>query len=185
MNKVPAVIAVSIAGFCAGCVLSSAPKGDAGFAPVPGLEALVGCYTNRGEGEGLRYLSAAIWPKEKLAHDQINAIDVALEQPTSLRVSAKASGQTIKESVFVEGKDFKLSSGQIEASDDVMASFAYPSGNVFIGVGRQSTTLGVDKSGNARVQDAGTFAGTAFLIIPVAGHVRDAYRFPKSPGLCK
>lgn len=174
-----------IAGGCAGCVLNTAPKGDEGFAVAEGLQALVGCYSNVGEGEGVRYLSATIWPNEKLAHDQITAVQVVLNQPKSLRVTAEAANGPIKESIFTEGEDFHLRSGQIETKSDLMASFLYPAGNVFIGVAYETETLGIDKSGNARLQETGGFAGTGFLIFPLAGHGRGAYRFPKNRTLCE
>ncbi len=34
------------------------------------------------------------------------------------------------------------------------------------------------------MQESATFAGTAFLVIPMAGNVRDAFRFPRSQELC-
>ena len=98
-----------------GCALSTtAPNDDTGFVATENIQALAGCYRNRGEGQGQRYLSAVIWPKEKLAHDQIKAIHVAFEQPNKLQVAAIGSGGIIKEEVFVEGKDFHMVSGRIK-----------------------------------------------------------------------
>ena len=133
----------------------------------------------------MRYLSAVIWPKEQLPHEQIMAIKVVFEEPRSLRVSALSSEGTTKEGIFVDGADFHLTSGQIQIQSDTVASFAYPAGNVFIGAGHQSQALGLDTRGDARMQESATFAGTAFLVIPTAGNVRDAFRFPRSPELCK
>jgi hypothetical protein len=59
-----------------------------------------------------------------------------------------------------------------------------PSGNVFIGVARDATTLGLDSDGNGRVENTTVLAGTAFLIIPVAGSMREAARFKRAPHLC-
>lgn len=148
------------------------------------LKSLAGCYRNRGEGEGVRYLSSVIWPKEQLMHEQISAIKVVYEEPRSLRVAALSSEGTAKEGIFVEGTDFHLSSGRIQIQSDTVASFAYPAGNVFIGAGHQSQSLGLDSRGDARMQESATFAGTAFLVIPMAGNVRDAFRFPRSQELC-
>lgn len=148
------------------------------------LESLAGCYRNHGEGEGVRYLSDVIWPKEHLVHEQIMAINVVFEEPRSLRVAAVSSEGTTKEAIFVEGTDFHLTSGRILIQSDTMASFAYPAGNVFIGVGHESQSLGLDPRGDARMQEGGTFAGTAFLVIPMAGHVRDVFRFPRLQELC-
>jgi hypothetical protein len=167
------------------CALSTtAPDNDAGFNAVKDLKSLAGCYRNRGEGEGVRYLSTVIWPKEQITHEQISAIKVVFEEPRSLRVAALGSEGKIKEGVFVEGTDFYLTSGRIQIQSDTVASFAYPAGNVFIGAGHQSQSLGLDPRGDARMQESATFAGTAFLVIPIAGNVRDAFRFPRSKDLC-
>jgi len=168
-----------------GCMLSSSPKGDTGFADVEKIESLTGCFRNTGEGEeGKRYLSAAIWPGDATPHKQVTAIRVDFEKPSSLRVTAIGTGGKIKEQLFVEGKDFHLASGKIKTKSDPIFSFAYPAGNVFIGVGYETQVLGVDERGNARLQEAGGLAGTAFLIIPIAGYGRDAFIFPRIPDLC-
>ena len=178
------VTVMMLVGASLSCALSTAPKNDAGFSAVKDLESLAGCYRNRGEGEGVRYLSAVIWPKEQLAHEQISAIKAVFEGPRSLRVAALSSEGTAKEGIFVEGTDFHLASGRIQIQSDTIASFANPAGNVFIGAGQQSKSLGLDPRGDARVQESATFAGTAFLVIPMAGNVRDAFRFPRSQELC-
>lgn len=178
------VIVMLLVGSGGGCALSTAPKNDTGFAAAKDIQALAGCYRNRGEGERERYLSAVIWPKEKLDHDQIKAIHVVFEQPQNLRVAAIGAGGIIKEEIFAEGKDFHITSGRIKILSDTVASFAYPAGNVFIGVGHESKVLGLDEHGNARMQESATFAGTAFLVIPVTGNVRDVFKFPRIPALC-
>ncbi len=183
MNPAKAILGTLIAT-CAGCYLSSAPKNDTGFAPVENLQSLVGCYANRGEGEGLRYLSSVIWPNAKLEHDKIKAIRVVSAGEHALRVTAESDGAVLKESEFVEGKDLTLNSEHVAGSSGMTPSFAYPSGNVFIGLVYNSQSLGLDRSGNARVQENTALAGTAFLVIPAAGVVRDAYRFPRAPALC-
>jgi ketosteroid isomerase-like protein len=98
-----------------------------------------------------------------------------------LAVSLKAIA---KEEIFVEGKDFHLSSGQIEIKSDSVASFAYPADNPFIGVGHETQVLGLDARGDARIQESATFAGTAFLVVPVAGNAKEVFRFPRSSALC-
>jgi hypothetical protein len=178
------VMVMFLVGAGLSCAFSKAPKDDAGFSAVKDLESLAGCYRNRGEGEAVRYLSAVIWPKEPLAHEQISAIKVVFEEPRSLRVAALGGEGTIREGIFVEGTDFHLTSGRIQTQSDTMASFAYPAGNVFIGAGHQSQSLGLDTRGDARMQESATFAGTAFLVIPIAGNIRDAFRFPRAKELC-
>lgn len=178
------VIVVLLAGSSLGCALSTAPKNDTGFAAVKDLESLTGCYRNRGEGDGVRYLSAMIWPKENLEHESITAVKVGFERPRSLRVEALGSEGIAKEGIFVEGTDFQLTSGRIQVQSDTVVSFAYPAGNVFIGAGHQSRSLGLDSRGDARMQESVTFAGTAFLVIPMAGNAKEAYRFPRLQELC-
>lgn len=178
------VIVMLLVGASLSCALSTAPKNDAGFGAVKDLKSLAGCYRNRGEGEGVRYLSAVIWPKEQLAHEQILAIKVVFEESRSLRVSALSPEGTAKEGVFVDGTDFHMAAGRIQTQSDTVVSFAYPAGNVFIGAGHQFQALGLDHRGDARIQENATFAGTAFLVIPMVGNVRDAFRFPRSPESC-
>lgn len=185
MKPFGALIVMLLIGPGVGCALSTGPKDDTGFDAAKDLQALGGCYRNNGEGDDQRYLSAVIWPREGLDHPRIKAIHVAFEKPQSLRITAVGTGEAIKESIFVEGKDFHLASGRIEVKSDAITSFAYPAGNVFIGVGNESRVLGLDKHGNARMQESASFAGTAFLVIPVAGHVRDAFRFSRAPALCE
>lgn len=108
------VIVMLLVGASLSCALSTAPKNDAGFSEVKDLKFLAGCYRNRGDGEGVRYLSAVIWPKEQLAHEQIMSIKVGFEEPRSLRVSALSSEGTTKEGIFVDGTDFHLISGRIQ-----------------------------------------------------------------------
>ena len=109
---------------------------------------------------------------------------MAFEEPRTLRVTALSTGEAIKDGVFVEGKDFHLASGRVNVRSESVVSFAYPAGNAFIGVAHESQVLGVDERGDARMQETTTFAGTAFLVIPVAGNTRDAFRFPRASGLC-
>ena len=175
---------ILLVGASLSCAISTAPKDDTGFSDVKDIKSLAGCYRNRGEGEGARYLSAVIWPKEQLPHELISAIRVVFEEPRSLRVAALGPEGTSKEGIFVEGTNFHVTSGRIQIQSDTVASFAYPAGNVFIGAGHQSQSLGLDPRGDARMQESATFAGTAFLVIPIAGNVRDAFRFPRSKDLC-
>lgn len=184
MKHLGAATAMLVLGTGLGCALTSAPEHDLGFSAVRDLQSLEGCYRNRGEGEGRRYLSAVVWPEEQLAHEQITAIKVMFEEPRSLRVVAVSPEGTAKEGIFTEGKDFHLSSGRIDIKSDAVASFAYPAGNVFIGAGHESRVLGLDARGDARLQESATFAGTAFLVIPMAGNVKDVFRFPRSLELC-
>lgn len=186
MNYFRILVFALLAGTGLSCSISTAPKNDLGFARVKDLAALSGCYRNagEGEGEGKRYLSALIWPREQLAHERIVAVRVVFEEPRNLRVAALSKDGIAKEEVFVEGADFYLASGRITLQSESVASFAYPAGNVFIGVAHQSKTVGIDSRGDARVRESDTFLGAAFVVIPIAGNVRDTFRFPRSPELC-
>ena len=77
-----------------------------------------------------------------------------------------------------------MSAGLIKLKTDPMVSLAYPAGNVFIGAGYATQELGIDESGHGKLKETATFAGTGFLVIPIAGHVRDSYRFRKSQEEC-
>jgi hypothetical protein len=176
-----------LTAICCGCVLSERPKGDTGFSEVLGIGALAGCYRNLGEGgEGVtpQYLSAVLWPEDKLDHQSITAIRVIAEDDTSLRVTSFSAATEVKESLFVEGKDFSLRSGRIPVENENILSLLYPTGNPFLGFGNSHTLLGLDRHGNARLEKRITLVGTAFVVIPVAGHGSDSYLFLRSSELC-
>lgn len=178
-------MACLLAAAVGGCAVSPLPESDPGFAAVEEIQSLAGCYRNRGDGDDPRYLSAVIWPSQALTHADIVAIKVEFEGPRGLRVSALTSAGIARQALFLEGEDFHLTSGRIEVKADTTASLAYPAGNVFIGAIHETQALGLDPRGDARLQEGAAFAGTAFLVIPMAGDVQDAFRFPRSPELCK
>ena len=181
------VICLAAIILCAGCFTSKAPEGDLGFSKVSGLGEFAGCYLNRGETEAGQppiYLSRTIWPDAGLNHQLIDAVRIAATSSDSLRATAIANSQVVRQGDFTAGRDFTFAKGQITVRRKTEASAAEPSGNVFIGVARETTTLGLDSDGNGRVEDTAALAGTAFLIIPVAGRMRDAARFKKASHLC-
>lgn len=168
-----------------GCV-STKPSNDFGFTDAISLAAFDGCYENRGEtgkGAGPRFLSRTIWPKVKLPDKDIDAVQVNIIGNTAVRITAFSVHQVVRQDTFVEGKDFSFRSGQITISR-AFGSAATEAGNPFIGAGVGSTTLGVDAAGNGRSVDSALFAGTAFLVIPIAGSVNDIVRFNRDPKLC-
>ncbi|MHB1214070.1 MAG: hypothetical protein ACYCY9_03690 [Thiobacillus sp.] len=179
-----AVYAFSAALLC-GCI-STKPNNDLGFTETASLASLDGCYNNRGEtgkGAAKRFLSAAIWPSIGLVHKDVEAVQVSLTGSDTVRVTAFAGRRIIRQETFVEGKDFTFRSGQITVSR-AFGSAGGGAGNVFIGAGVETTTLGVDTAGNGRWVESAKFAGAAFLIIPVAGSVNDATRFNRATELC-
>lgn len=150
------------------------------------LSSFDGCYENRGEtgeGAGPRFLSVTIWPNADLAHKDIEAVQVNAIGNDTVRVTAFAAHRVVRQDTFIEGKDFIFRSGQISISRAI-GSAATEHGNVFIGAGIEATTLGVDAAGNGRSVESATFAGTAFLVIPIAGSVNDTARFNRAGGLC-
>lgn len=166
--------------------MSTRPIDDRGFERVASLESLAGCYENRaqvGKGVGLMFLSAIIWPDSKLPHGDVTAVEVRSLMDDKVSVVAHTSNGVIKEQVFTSGRDFIFESGQVRLTRP-FGSAARESGNVFIGVGAQTKTLGVDSDGNGRALSSASFAGTAFLVIPIAGGVSDVGRFTRSRTLC-
>ncbi|NHK96870.1 MULTISPECIES: hypothetical protein [Rubrivivax] len=166
--------------------MSTKPIDDLGFERVASLESLAGCYENRahvGKGVGLMFLSSIIWPDSKLPHGDITAVEVRSLMDDKVSVSAHTSNGVIKEQVFASGRDFTFESGQVRLTRP-FGSAASESGNVFIGVGTQTKKLGIDSDGNGRAVSSASFAGTAFLVIPIAGGVSDVGRFTRNRALC-
>jgi hypothetical protein len=185
--KIIHIYSFLLLGLCYGCILTTAPPNDVDFSSAESIRAFEGCFQNLGEGgngAGKRFLSAVIWPKLQLDHSEIKVIRVVATNAKTLRVTAEAQGTILHEMLFVEGTDFHLNSGRIKVKGDPLVSFAYPAGNVFIGVGYVSEEIGIDASGDGKFQGSSAFAGTAFLVIPVAGGVSDSVRFRKSQELC-
>jgi hypothetical protein len=181
------VICLAAIALCAGCFASQVPEGDLGFSKVSRLGEFAGCYLNRGEteaGQPAIYLSRTIWPDAGLNHQTIDTVRITATSSDSLRATAIANSHLVRQDDFTAGRDFTFANGRITIRRKTEASAAEPSGNVFIGVTREATTLGLDSDGNGRVENTAALAGTAFLIIPVAGSTRDAARFKKAPHLC-
>jgi hypothetical protein len=162
--------------------LSTAPKNDAEFAVIKNISALAGIYRNKGEvGDKTPpiYLSTILWPGKKLDHRAIETIRVKVASEKSLLVSAVSGGQIVREDEFVEGKDFRLISGQIQLVNAIKTSWAYPSGNPFIGILYDNSVLGLDEHGDGRLRSTGAMAGTAFLVIPVVIGSSENARFSR------
>lgn len=170
-----------------GCALITEPDQNVGYENLDKLASVAGCYQNLGERSPDttdRYLSQIFWPSDETKHLQIKYIEVSLATERSVVARTLNAGKVIVESEFVDGEDFKFISGKIIIKNDLFGSLAYPSGNPFIGAGHTSLTLGIDKSGNGKITETSTFAGTAFIFIPVAGHVSDAVRFVRIGQSC-
>lgn len=172
---------------CSGCVVSSSPEDVPVPANTPTLGNFAGCYQNmvRTTTNGpLHYLSMTIWPDQTINHGAIEAIRVVSPDSDTLKVSAFANHQVVKEQSFISGVDFEFRDGQILLPEKLEGSGAGEPGNVFIGAMHTSRLIGLDQQGQGYLQESTSFAGTAFLVIPVAGQVNEAFRFATSERLC-
>tara|TARA_B100000749_G_C18350431_1_gene433011 strand:- start:206 stop:754 length:549 start_codon:yes stop_codon:yes gene_type:complete len=174
--------------FFAGCASTEVAEEDTGFASSPSLEAFVGCYRNcsdPSDGSAQTCLSSIIWPDGFEAETRPQAVLIEKGHGESLVASAISDGVVLKQSQFREGEDFEFTSGRIELKRDYAASGAREPGNPFIGIMTSKTMLGLNASGQGRISQSTTFAGTGFLIIPIAGSTlstQQIERFP--PGAC-
>ena len=179
MKRLLALLAV--VGLLAGCVSGSGPANNSQFAEVDGLDALSGEYRNLGEaGPNYRptYLSSVIWPSSTdINHANVDVISVSVRSGKELVVRALAGNRLIKEGRFVSGEDFTIKGGKIYLKQKAHLSLAYPSGNPFIGPAYEETVIGLDSHGDGKLRHKGVLAGTAFLVIPVAGSYTDDIRF--------
>ncbi len=65
----------------------------------------------------------------KIDHASIEKIEVRAINDRTLAIKAFSNESLIKEEVFVEGNDFKISSERILLKRHALFSLAYPSGN--------------------------------------------------------
>lgn len=181
------IIIVALFLVLQGCSMTTKPDRDVEYAFVKELDSVTGCYQNLGEREANTaniYLSQIFWPGLETQHDQIQLIEISLVSDESVIAQAFSDGKLIKQSVFLEGQHFELKSGKIVIKNELFGSLAYPADNPFIGVGHSSVVLGIDQSGNGKLTKSDSFAGTAFLFIPVAGQVSDSVRFVRTGKSC-
>ena len=170
----------------AGCTFSSAPPRNIAFATVTDLHQLQGRYRNRGLGgaeEMPMFLSGLIWPADSaLDHTSIDAIDVDAPSASTLTVRAiDAQSTVVKESTFVEGRDFELEAGRLrikrrgallgEAPDDPL-----------VGPRMEEVELGIDLRGHGKYRSTFTAAGLVYLLVPVAVHGAQEVRFERIDG---
>jgi hypothetical protein len=151
------------AALCASCSLSQIPERDLGFSNVSRLSEFAGCYLNRGEtevGQPAIYLSGTIWRDASLNHQTIDTVRITATSSDSLRATAIANSHMVRQDDFITGRDFTFANGRITIRKKTEGSAGMPSGNVFIGVARDATTLGLDSDGNGRVENTTVLAGT-------------------------
>lgn len=180
-------IRVLILAACgAGCVQLDAPKNDLGFSKAANLSDFAGCYANKGEGESsdTLYLSSVVWSDANFKHKEIKAIRFAFEAPSKLLLTVETGLGQQQQKALVARQDFHEKSGRIELKSAPIASLLYPGGNPALGAGYESVTLGTDPKGNLRLLNSDAFAGTAFIVIPMAVYSRTVFRFVRNPALC-
>ncbi len=171
-----------------GCYFTSGPPANAEFDPIEQLNDLDGVYQNLGEGgpdtattylTDTIYLSEIIWPDAVVGdHLQIERIEVRTIDAGSVAVTAFGwDGVVKKQENFVEGVDFTLNDGKIQMGRDVSGILSAKVGAV--AVFSEGVELGIDKTSHGKYRGKGSYVGTAFVAIPVAGGARDDVRFER------
>lgn len=181
------ILALTLTMIASGCSLTTKPKNDLGFAEVHGLAQFNGCYENcsdTADGSALTCLSNKIWPDHFTQENRPDEIYVESKSNVEIAVTAFKLGNKIKESLFKEGEHFTFKHGRIELKRETIASGASEPGNPFIGIATGKTILGIDASGEGRVEQSTSFVGTGFLIIPVAGSGTDVSKIKRKGPVC-
>jgi hypothetical protein len=167
-----------------GCV-SSKPPNNVDFAVVEGIGEFAGTYQNRGRGEkkpeeedriNIRvvYLSSLLFPTlEKKLNSSILKVEIKKLTEESLAVKAMGINGVVKEGIFIKGKDFELSSGQIYLKHQ----FGVPL--PIVGVGYKKSYLGIDQHGDGKYKESTTAVGLLALIIPIALSGTEEIRFER------
>ncbi len=168
---------------CTGCVVSSGPDNLPTPARATDLSSFSGCYLNRSSADSAAqtHFLNTIWLGQMLDHAAIDAVRVEALPGNKLMVSAFTDHEVVQRHTCVAGEDFEFQSGQIVLPAKLIGSGARELGNVFIGAIRSATRLGIDEQRQGYVQETTALAGTAFLVIPVAGMVNETTRFEMSP----
>ncbi|TNE78239.1 MAG: hypothetical protein EP334_05185 [Gammaproteobacteria bacterium] len=119
-----------------------------------------------------------------MRHDQISAIQVMGLPDHILKIVAYADHQVVLEQSFSSERDFQFIGGKVLLPSRRAVSGAGEPGNPFIGAMQTDIQIGMDSVGKGYVQETTTFAGTAFLVIPVAGKINETIHFETDPSLC-
>jgi len=166
------------AALLSGC-FTTGPVDNLPFGEIDQLSDIDGVYENSGEsGLAPLWLSQLIWPDaEDLNHDGIERIEVRAMDDVTVAVTATATNAAIViHETFVEGEDFDFSNGAIQLHRRVEGAPLDPESPV-LGIGYETVTLGLDQAGDGKYRSEGVFAGTLFVIIPVAIGGSDDVRF--------
>ncbi len=156
---------------------SNKPLNNEEFGNINVLSDLNGTYNNKGDSgdevSGI-YLSEIIWPNdESIGHSSIETIIVSSLNETQLSVTAIRQNVAIKKQIFIEGKDFEISSGRIQLIREMGGI-----NDNFAGATYTSAALGLDITGHGKFRRSETFAGIA-LMIPIVAQGTTDVRFYK------
>lgn len=177
-------VLITLSLLFAGCASTEVTENDTGFAQSPNLEAFVGCYrncSNPSDGSAPVCLTSILWPDGYTSETRPEAVLIQRGDGNSLIASAISDGVVLTHSRFQEGEEFEFKAGLLELKREYIASGAREPGNPFIGVVTSKTVLGLDASGQGRISQSTAFAGTGFLIIPVAGKISDTQKIERAP----
>jgi len=177
--RVTRFICFAALALLSGC-FTTGPTDNLGFADIEQLSDLDGVYQNRGEPESAQlWLSQIVWPDvDGLFHGGIDRIEVRVADAQSLEVTAMdASSTVVRRDIFVEGVDFKLSSGVLQLGHNVHAPPNVEAAFHYAGLAYEDVNLGLDKAGHGKYQSKGVTAGVALMFIPIAAGGSDEVRF--------
>lgn len=174
------IIILLFAALLGGCF--TGPRNNSGFDWVEKLAEFNGVYKNRGDSGKTRekpiYLSQLIWPEPGIDHASILSVRVRAVDEQTLIVTAMKEQEVIRESTFIQGKDFELNLGNITLMRQFMFSpFTSGSNPIFIGLAYGMTKIGLDRQGDAKFRENTAVAGVGYLIIPIVGGVQEDVRF--------
>ncbi len=164
-------IALFVTTLLAGCVLFSSPPNNQPFSSIRDVRSLEGTYRNKGEAGKMGstvLLSAVIWPSTDVPHKDIEEIEVKALDERTLVVRARATGRTLlKESTFIEGKDFEIKDGRITIRrKGGIAGFT--AGDPVVGPYYENVELGLDAQGQGKYKSDFGVAGLVYMFLPMA-----------------
>lgn len=159
----------------AACSISTGPVNNSDFGRVQRIEQFEGTYQNAGDGgtlygesPGPFFLSRVIWPNDnELEHYAIDLIEVRKGNDNALVVKAITGGIVVKESTFIEGKDFVLKEGRIRLTRH-FGMMGSQKGDPMVGPYYLSKELGIDSSGEGKYRKTLRAAVLGFMVIPMA-----------------
>jgi hypothetical protein len=163
-----------------GCIMESSPPSP--FSDLENAHALNGLYRNCADSRTAqpRYLSAVLWPNDTgIPHNKIDFISVKTTSGNTLVVQALSGPRVVVKRRYREGTDFIIKHGRIHLKRELSLSAATPVDNPYIGLISNSISLGIDCAGHGKTEQTTRVLGTAFLIIPVAGQIKEELRFQR------